>query len=77
MKTFQIQRREVPQMKFTKKAQTYLYPIYIREDEKIIIQSTEEKIGKSWKRGFKVLTQEGTQIDFLPTLKQAKEKYST
>ena len=67
-------------MKFRKVENVPFFSKYVREDGKIIIESTED--GESTKYGYpksvyyKVSDSEGNVIEFTKTMKQAKKKYS-
>ena len=67
-------------MKFRKVENVPFFSKYMREDGKIIIESTAD--GESTKYGYpksfyyKVSDSEGNVIEFTKTMKEAKEKYS-
>lgn len=67
-------------MKFRKVENVPFFSKYVREDGKIIIESTAD--GESTKYGYpksfyyKVSDSEGNVIEFTKTMKEAKKKYS-
>ena len=63
-------------MKFIKKKDSYLFPIYEREDNKFSIESSNRFFGKTLKQVYIVLDSSGNEIDVMFKLRDAKEKYS-
>lgn len=61
-------------MKFKRKSDVMAYPDYVREDGKIVIRPEMEQ--HRMRDLFHVYDECGTEIDVLPRLKQAKEKYA-
>lgn len=62
-------------MKFKKIPNIAYFSKYIREDGRITITSVDRKINGTWKNVFEVADENGTVIDTLPRLKDAKAKY--
>lgn len=63
----------VNKMKFTRVKDTYLFPIYIREDGRIKIESSNRFFGKTLKQVYvvkSVIT--GQEFDCFKTLREAK-----
>ena len=63
-------------MKFIKKKDSYLFPIYEREDNKFSIKSSNRFFGKTLKQVYIVLDSSGNEIDVMLKLREAQEKYS-
>lgn len=64
-------------MKFKKQPNIAFFSKYVREDGKITIMSVDRQINGTWKNAFEVTDENGTVIDVLPRLKDAKAKYET
>lgn len=63
-------------MKFNKVQNSFMFSKFVREDGKYTITSEDRKINGKFKSVFVVTNADGDEIDVLPKLKEAKEKYA-